>query len=63
MGKHHVNFTWGHGGQLIVLVEEFDVVITTTSYPFWKEHTDESWKNEKAIITVVSEFINSLTSE
>jgi len=62
-GEHHVNFAWGHGGQLIVLVDKFDMVIVTTSYPFWKENTDESWKNEKAIITMVSEFIKSLPSE
>jgi len=62
-GQHHVNFAWGHGGQLIVLVDEFEMVIVTTSYPFWLEHNDQSWKNEKAIITMVSEFINSLPSE
>jgi CubicO group peptidase (beta-lactamase class C family) len=62
-GEHHVNFAWGHGGQLIVLLDEFDMVIVTTSYPFWMEHSDQSWKHEKAIITMVSEFINSLPSE
>ena len=59
-GAHHVNFAWGHGGQLIVLVEDLDMVVVTTSYPFWLEHNDQSWKHEKAIITMVSEFINSL---
>jgi CubicO group peptidase (beta-lactamase class C family) len=62
-GKHHVNFAWGHGGQLMVLVDEFDMVIVTTAYPFWLEHNDESWKHEKAIMTMVSEFVNSLPSE
>jgi CubicO group peptidase (beta-lactamase class C family) len=62
-GEHHVNFAWGHGGQLIVLVDEFDMVIVTTSYPFWLEHDDESWKHEKAIMTMVSEFVRSLPSE
>jgi CubicO group peptidase (beta-lactamase class C family) len=62
-GEHHVNFAWGHGGQLIVLLDDFDMVIVTTSYPFWLENSDQSWKNEKAIITLVSEFINSLPSE
>jgi CubicO group peptidase (beta-lactamase class C family) len=57
---HTVNFAWGHGGQLIVLVDEFDLVIVTTSYPFWLEHNDQSWKYEKAIISMVSEFVNSL---
>jgi CubicO group peptidase (beta-lactamase class C family) len=59
-GEHHVNFAWGHGGQLIVLVDDFDMVIVTTSYPFWLEHNDQSWTHEKAIITMVSEFVNSL---
>jgi CubicO group peptidase (beta-lactamase class C family) len=59
-GEHHVNFAWGHGGQLIVLVDELDMVIVTTSYPFWLEHNDQSWKHEKAILTMVSEFVSSL---
>ncbi|MFC1902394.1 serine hydrolase domain-containing protein [Chloroflexota bacterium] len=62
-GEHHVNFAWGHGGQLIVLVDEFDMVIVVTAYPFYLEHTSESWKHEKANINLVSEFINSLPSE
>lgn len=62
-GDYHVNFAWGHGGQLIVLVDELDMVIVTTSYPFWLEHNDQSWKHEKAIITLVSEFINSIPGE
>ena len=60
VGEHRANFAWGHGGQLIVLVEELDVVVVTTSYPFWLEHNDESWKNEKAIMTMVSNFVDSL---
>jgi CubicO group peptidase (beta-lactamase class C family) len=28
--NYHVNFAWGHGGQLIVLVDELDMVIVTT---------------------------------
>jgi CubicO group peptidase (beta-lactamase class C family) len=59
-GNYHVNFAWGHGGQLIVLVDELDMVIVTTSYPFWLEHNDQSWKHEKAIIRLVSKFITSI---
>jgi CubicO group peptidase (beta-lactamase class C family) len=62
-GEHHVNFAWGHGGQLIVLVDDLDMVIVTTAYPFWLEHNDQSWKHEKAIMTMVSEFIGSLPTE
>jgi CubicO group peptidase (beta-lactamase class C family) len=60
VGKHHVYFAWGHGGQLIVLSDEFELVIVVTAYPFWKEHNDEAWKHEKAIIKMVGKFINSL---
>jgi CubicO group peptidase (beta-lactamase class C family) len=59
-GNYHINFAWGHGGQLIVLVDELDMVIVTTSYPFWLEHNGKSWKHEKEIITMVSEFITSI---
>jgi CubicO group peptidase (beta-lactamase class C family) len=59
-GAHHVNFAWGHGGQLIVLLDELDMVIVTTSDPFWLEHNDQSWKHEKAIISMVAAFVNSL---
>jgi CubicO group peptidase (beta-lactamase class C family) len=61
--NYHVNFAWGHGGQLIVLVDQLDMVVVTTSYPFWLEHNDQSWKHEKAIITMVSKFIASLPAE
>ena len=59
-GDHNFDFAWGHGGQLIVLVDEFDMVIVVTAYPFFLEHNDQSWKHEKANINLVSEFIASL---
>ena len=62
-GEYYVNFAWGHGGQLIVLVDEFDMVIVVTSDPFYLVHTSESWKHEKAAINLVSEFIESLPSD
>jgi len=60
VGKHYVNFAWGHGGQLIVLSDEIELVIVVTANPFWKEHDDKSWKHEKAIIKLVGKFVNSL---
>jgi CubicO group peptidase (beta-lactamase class C family) len=62
-GKHRVNFAWGHGGQLIVLVEELDMVVVVTADPFHLVHSSESWKHEKAHIKLVADFINSLPSE
>jgi len=61
-GEHHFDFAWGHGGQLIVLVDEFDMVIVVTAYPFYLEHTSEAWKHELANVNLVGEFIKSLPS-
>ena len=62
-GEHHFDYAAGHGGQMIVLLDELDMVIVVTSYPFWLQHDAESWKHELAIINLVGEFIKSLPSE
>jgi CubicO group peptidase (beta-lactamase class C family) len=58
-GERHFTFAWGHGGQLIVLLDELDMVIVTTADPFFGQHDGQSWKHEKATINLVGEFINS----
>jgi len=63
VGEQHFDYAAGHGGQLIVLLDELDMVIVTTSYPFWLQHDAESWKHELAIMNLVGEFIKSLPSE
>jgi len=63
VGKHHINFAWGHGGQLIVLSHEIELVTVVTAHPFWKEHNNKSWKHEKEIIKLVGKFISSLPEE
>jgi CubicO group peptidase (beta-lactamase class C family) len=63
VGDHHFNLAWGHGGQLIVLLDELDMIIVTTAAPFWKQHDDEAWKHERAVINLVGKFINSLPKE
>ena len=63
VGKHHFDLAWGHGGQLIILLDELDMVIVTTTYPFWLQHDDESWKHELATINLVGKFIKSLPSD
>jgi len=62
-GDHHLDFAWGHGGQFIVLVDELDMVIVLTSYPFWLEHNEESWKHELANLNLIGEFIKSQPGE
>jgi CubicO group peptidase (beta-lactamase class C family) len=62
-GDHRLDFAWGHGGQFIVLEDDIDMVIVLTSYPFWLEHNEESWKYEKANLNLVANFIKSLPGE
>jgi CubicO group peptidase (beta-lactamase class C family) len=63
-GEHHVNFAWGHGGNLIVLVHDLDMVVVVTADPFYgKDVHWNSWKYEKANIELVADFINSLPVE
>ena len=63
LGEHHFDLAWGHGGQLIVLLDELDMVIVVTSYPFWLQHDAEAWKHELADVNLVGEFIASLPSD
>jgi CubicO group peptidase (beta-lactamase class C family) len=63
-GDHHVNFAWGHGGNLIVLMKDLDMVIVVTADPFYGKDTHfNAWKYEKANIELVADFISSLPIE
>jgi len=62
-GEHYFYYAAGHGGQMIVLLDEFDMVIVVTAYPFYLQHDAESWKHELAIINLWADFIKSLPSE
>jgi len=60
-GKHHFNYAWGHGGNLIILLHELDMVIVTTANPLHGVWGQESWEKEGAIIDLVGRFIASLS--
>jgi len=63
VGDHHFNFAWGHGGNLIVLLHELDMVIVTTADPLYELPAGAGWKYEGAIIDLVGKFISSLPKE
>jgi CubicO group peptidase (beta-lactamase class C family) len=63
VGDHHFNYAWGHGGNLIILLDELDMVIVTTANPLHGVRGEEAWEKEGAIIDLVGAFINSLPSE
>jgi CubicO group peptidase (beta-lactamase class C family) len=60
VGDHHVNFAWGHGGQLIVLLDDLNMVVVVTGDPFYDVYGSESWQHEKANFDLAGEFITSL---
>ncbi len=60
VGDHHFNFAWGHGGNLIILLYELDMIVVTTANPLYGIFGQESWKHEGAIINLVGKFIKSL---
>jgi len=60
VGEHYFDFAWGHGGQLIVLLDEFDMIIVTTADPLHHLPEGKGWKHEGAIIDLVGKFIKSL---
>ena len=60
MGEHRFDYAAGHGGQLIVLLHDLDMVIVVTSDPFYLLHNDEAWKYEQSNFNLVGKFIESL---
>ena len=60
VGEHHFDFAWGHGGQLIILLDEFDMIIVTTADPLHHLPEGKGWKHEGANIDLVGKFIKSL---
>jgi len=63
VGGQYFNYASGHGGQLIVLLDELDMIIVTTADPFWQQHDDQSWKYESEVIELIGKFIKSLPLE
>ena len=59
-GAHDFNFAWGHGGNLIVLVPDLDLVIVTTADNLSGVFGEEAWEKESAIIDLVTKFISRL---
>lgn len=60
VGPHRVDFAWGHGGNLVALITDLDLMVVATADPLEKIHWRESWKHEVAVINLVGKLIASL---
>jgi hypothetical protein len=61
-GDHNLNLAWGHGGQLIVLVDALDMVVVVTADPLYGQAGEQPWNHEKANINLVADFVSSLST-
>lgn len=59
-GDHQFNYAWGHGGNLIILLEDLDMLLVTTADPLHGVWGEESWAKEGAILDLVGKFIQSI---
>lgn len=59
-GNHDIDFAWGAGGQLIVLVDDLDMVVVTTADRLPHMHPDDLWIVTRPIMEMVGEFIASI---
>jgi len=59
-GDHRYNLAWGHGGQQIAVVNEYDMVVVVKADPLFGQHGGGPWKQEKANLNLVADFVASL---
>jgi len=59
-GDHLFDYAAGHGGSLIVLLHDLDMIIVTTADPLYDLPAEEGWQFEGSIVDLVGEFIESL---
>ncbi|UCG43007.1 MAG: serine hydrolase [candidate division WOR-3 bacterium] len=62
-GDHWFDYAAGHGGNLVVLLDDHDMVIVTTADPLYDAPAGEGWEYEGAIVSTVGRFIKSLPGE
>jgi CubicO group peptidase (beta-lactamase class C family) len=60
VGEHHFDYAAGHGGQLIVLLHDLDMIVVTTADPLYELPAEEGWQFEGPIVDLVGKFIESL---
>jgi CubicO group peptidase (beta-lactamase class C family) len=58
-GSHQIWFAWGHGGQMVVIVHDLNmVVVATASVPGLFD--PDAWPESKAVMELVGKFIKQI---
>jgi CubicO group peptidase (beta-lactamase class C family) len=65
VGDRRFPFAWGHGGQMIVLLDDLNMVLVVTTDPFHRPIREdaEAWKHEQATFNLIGRFIRSLPEQ
>ncbi|MDH3613731.1 MAG: beta-lactamase family protein [Gammaproteobacteria bacterium] len=56
-GPHRFNFAWGHGGQLICVVQDLNMVIVTTATGLGGEFGQDAWRQESSVLELAGRLI------
>ena len=56
-GSHRFNFAWGHGGQLICVIRDLNMVIVTTATGLGGQFGQDAWRQESAVLELVGRLI------
>jgi CubicO group peptidase (beta-lactamase class C family) len=59
-GSHRFNFAWGHGGQMICVIQDLDMVIVTTAEGLGGQFGEDAWRQESRVLELVGRLIASL---
>lgn len=58
-GSHQIWFAWGHGGQMIVIIRDLNMVIVATAAP-QATFDNNSWVKESSVMELVGRFISNI---
>jgi len=56
-GPHRFNFAWGHGGQMICVIPDLDMVIVTTATGLAGQFGQDAWRQESAVLELAGRLI------
>jgi len=59
-GSHRFNFAWGHGGQMICVIQDLDMVIVTTATGLGGQFGQDAWRQESQVLELAGRLIASL---